>query len=193
MKTLVTGFEPFDGREINQSAMIAKELAELVDADFLELPVTFSGCFQPVEDWLKNNSEASGNSMVFSLGEAPIPDVRMEQIALNKSHAPGRGDNSGDEPVDRTLSEGSELALESDYSPEDVLEFFEKRNEPFKVSYSAGEYVCNCLFWRLLERQKQGGFRGMFFHVPVNMDSKLKESIVKRLTVFIKAAKKGEL
>lgn len=193
MNLLVTGFEPFESREINQSSLIGRELADAVGADYLELPVTFKDCFLMVEKWLKNNKQSSEKTLVFSLGEAPIGDVRMEHVALNKAHAPGRGDNQGEMPLDQALSEGRELALQSDYSPAQVLDFFQAKGLEFSVSYSAGQYVCNCLFWRLLESQKDLGTRSVFFHVPVKVDLNLKTSILKRLKAFIEAAKKGEL
>ena len=193
MNLLVTGFEPFDGREVNQSSLIGRKLAEAVGAEYLELPVTFKDCFLKVENWLKKNKQSSERTLVFSLGEAPIGDVRMEHVALNKAHAPGREDNEGEMPVDQTLSEGRELAQPSEYSPTQVLDFFQTKGLDFSVSYSAGQYVCNCLFWRLLETQETLGSRAVFFHVPVEVDRNLKTSILQRLKAFIEAAKKGEL
>lgn len=193
MKLIVTGFEPFDGREVNQSSLIGRELAEAVGAEFLELPVTFKDCFSSLENRLKIDEKSPEKTLVFSLGEAPVDDVRMEHVALNRVHAPGRGDNLGEMPVDQTLSEGRELALQSDYSPVRVLDFFQAKGLEFSVSYSAGQYVCNCLFWRLLESQQDLGVRAVFFHVPVKVDLNLKTSVLQRLKAFIEAAKKGEL
>lgn len=193
MSVLVTAFEPFAGRSENQSKAVAEPLAEAVGADFLELPVTFEGCFLPIQNWLRKNKETSVNTLIFSLGEAPVETVQMEQVALNKMHAPCRGDNSGRTPVNQSIHPQKKLALESSYSPEKVLNLFEGLGDEFRVSYSAGQYVCNCLYWNLLDCERSQGVRSMFFHVPVKMDLNLKANVLEKLIFFIEAAKRGEL
>ena len=47
---------------------------------------------------------------------------------------------------------------------------------PGRLSLSAGAYVCNDLYYALMRGQEQGGYRGLFIHVPAEREMPLADT-----------------
>ncbi len=133
---LVTAFEPFDGRNDNQSLQILKRL-EGEGVDTFVLPAVFKDAFLKLKD-------------------------HLEHVALNIMHA-RIPDANGYQPKSQKIDEGP-IGICSTLPLTMFKDILEKENLPFLDSYHAGTYVCNDFFYRVmrLDILKPKGF----IHVP---------------------------
>lgn len=157
MTILVTAFEPFDGRNDNQSLQILKRL-EGDDVDTFVLPVVFKDAFLKLKDHLENHDY----NILIMLGEGPNKVIHLEHVALNMMHA-RIPDANGYQPTSKMIDEGP-IGMRSTLPLSMFKDVLEKENLPFLDSYHAGTYVCNDLFYRVM-RLDINVPRG-FIHVP---------------------------
>lgn len=161
-KILITSFMPFDNRGTNQSQVIANQL-RYKEVTHLVLPVTFESSFQILVNHLKDHSY----DFILCLGEGPNKVIHLEHIALNIVHA-RIADNDGRQPQLSAIVEDGPLALESSLPLTQIANQLGKEKALFAHSFHAGTYVCNDLFYRLMELKTKTP-RG-FIHVPHEMD-----------------------
>jgi pyroglutamyl-peptidase len=157
MKVLVTAFEPFDGRNDNQSLQILKQI-DLDHVDTFVLPVLFKDAFLK----LKNHLNQHFYDLIIMLGEGPNTILHLEHVALNIMNA-RIPDANGHQPKSETIDEGP-IGIHSTLPLAKFREVLEKDHLPFIDSYHAGTYVCNDLFYRVM-RLDIPTLRG-FIHVP---------------------------
>lgn len=171
MNILVTAFEPFDQKDDNQSEKIARSLS-LDHVDILILPVAFRLAFQTLENHLKTCSY----EMIIMLGEGPNNVLHLEHVALNVMHA-RIPDNLGLQPLNTAIDDGP-LSLHSTLPLDQFKEILTNNNYLFYVSYHAGTYVCNDLFYRVMRMHLT--IPCGFIHVPndAKHTSKTKKSLM---------------
>ena len=88
-----------------------------------------------------------------------------EIAALNLRHA-RIPDNLGQSPLDEPVVPGGPNALFSSLPARQMAAAMAEAGLAAEVSYSAGGYVCNDLFYGLLHRFQGGEKRCGFIHVP---------------------------
>jgi pyroglutamyl-peptidase len=161
MKILVTGFKPFLGERINPSEMLATELAEnFPEVSCLILPVEFKKSF----DVLKSHLEKNNYDYLISLGQASARSkICLEKIGLNWVQTEHK-DESGSLPTSGKIAEGP-LALMSEFPLDTIYKKLKEQNFPVEISFSAGTYVCNDLYFRTLNEIKNT--KSVFIHVPL--------------------------
>ena len=112
MKILVTGFEPFNGRDINPSQLILEQLETPEGVTLIKevLPVEFKATPERLKNVLKEHQP----DVVLSLGQAGNrPEICVERVAINLDNvrsANGKRelpDNAGDTPVDVPIVTGA--------------------------------------------------------------------------------------
>lgn len=164
MKILITGFGPFDRFLFNPSEVIAKALAEEnEDVRSVTLPVVFGEGRKDLLSALKEHEP----DVVISLGlNGNISYIALEEIALNISSTEVP-DNSGKLVIDEPVSEGNELALRSSLPIRMIMEDLRKNGIPARLSYSAGTYLCNEVFYTLMEWCLSNDKIGGFVHIPM--------------------------
>lgn len=173
---LVTGFVPFGGRPRNASGEAVARLASvwtgperLVTA---ELPVAFDAAPRRLRELVAR----ARPDLVVCVGEAGGRDVvSVERVALNLVDA-RIPDNDGAAPVDLPVVPGGPLAYLSSLPVRACAEAVRSTGVPAEVSYTAGTFVCNTVFYalqHLLAADGDGGAdggraraRGGFVHVP---------------------------
>jgi pyroglutamyl-peptidase len=160
MKILVTGFMPFLGEKINPSEMLANELAQnFPEVTSLILPVEFKKSFEVLKSHLKNNTY----DYIVSLGQASSRSkISLEKIALNWIQSEHK-DESGNQPKPGKINEGP-LALMTEIQIDNIYQKLKAENYPIEISFSAGTYVCNELYFRELSELKTNS---VFIHVPL--------------------------
>ena len=157
MNVLVTAFEPFDGRNENQSLQILKRL-EGDHVDTFVLPVVFKDAFLKLKDHLEQHAY----ELLIMLGEGPNKVLHLEHVALNIMHA-RIPDVTGYQPKSIKIDEGP-IGIRSTLPLTMFKDVLEKKDLPYLDSYHAGTYVCNDLFYRVM-RLDINMPRG-FIHVP---------------------------
>ena len=170
---LLTGFEPFGGDAFNPSRAIAFRAAEMltersVRARAAELPCVFALAPARLNELVDEHEP----DVVISLGLAAGRDaLSLEKVAIN--HVDARiPDNAGEQPIDRQVLPGGANAYFSTLPLKGALLSLQPATDAgstvrAEISYSAGTFVCNQVFYALMHRLD--GYpeaRGGFIHVP---------------------------
>lgn len=168
---LITGFEPFNGDSINPSAELAVSVSKRRGYESLILPVVYEKAFKVLKEHLEENP----TKFVLMLGQAAgRPKISLERVALNfqdSSLPDGEGVLAIEKPIDLSSKHG---ALLSSLPLRKILDELNSRpgmNVLFEISSSAGTYVCNDLYYRVLQHLGADGSgvdskEALFVHVP---------------------------
>ena len=167
MKILVTGFEPFDQEKINPSYEAVKALEDHIgDFDLIkkEIPCVRQKSYFVIKEYL----EKEDLSAIILVGQAGgRKGISLEKIAVNMDdyRIP---DNEGNQPKNEIIVEDGPAAYFSTLPIEKFLEKLTEENIDAHISYHAGTYVCNHVFYQtmhaLSERKKT--IPCGFIHVP---------------------------
>lgn len=143
-RLLITAFAPFDQRGTNQSLVIANQI-QSPSVTVLELPVIFGGAFEVLMNHLLENTY----DVLVCLGEGPSDTIALEHIALNVMHA-RIPDNDGHQPLNEIIDKESATALTTHLPLTQFATMLDQKKLKYHHSYSAGTYVCNDLFYRVM-------------------------------------------
>ena len=153
---IVTGFEPFGGAERNASWEAVKELTGVRT---VLLPVSFRRACGMVRELAAGEADA-----ILCVGEAGSREkITIERIAVNLMDA-RIPDNDGNQPKDEPVCPGKPEARFSTLPVRTMLEAVPDA----ELSCTAGTYVCNAVFYTLMDEIHDRGnvTRGGFVHVP---------------------------
>lgn len=156
MKITVTGFEPFGGSVKNASWEAVRQLA---DVDTVMLPVSFERACRMIREIAAGEADA-----VICVGEAAGRErISVERVAVNLMDA-RIPDNDGYQPTDLPVCPGRPDAWFTTLPVRRI----QAETGDTEVSYSAGTYVCNAVFYSLMDEINLRGShtRGGFVHVP---------------------------
>lgn len=164
-RILVSGFEPFDGLDVNPSAQLLEYLSHY-HYDFalstILLPVSFPNAF-PV---LKKRIEEFSPHYVIMTGLAKNrQEITPEKVAINYINA-RNPDNEGNHPKKQKIVENGIDGLFSTLPLEEMIHFAKTNHLPVNFSFTAGTYVCNDLFYKTLSYAQDKNFRAGFIHLP---------------------------
>ena len=163
----ITCFEPFGGRSSNASAEAVFSLPSIIGSFELHrlcLPVAFRKAAERAIAAIDELSPAA----VICVGEAAgRTAITPEKVALNLRTA-RIPDNAGFQPVDEPVIEGGANALFSTLPVREMAEAIREAGIPAEISYSAGTYVCNDLFYLVLDHLGDSGVPAGFIHVPAD-------------------------
>jgi len=166
MKTLlITGFEPFDGQSVNPSWEAVDRLPEQIgdwNVHKLRIPVEYELAPRRV---LEKAVELQADAVI-SVGQAGGRNAMTpEVIGINLREA-AIADNAGRlckcEPIDAQGPDG----IFSTLPVREMAAAIEAKGIPAKLSYSAGAYVCNDVFYTVLRHFEGTAVRAGFIHVP---------------------------
>lgn len=169
IRVLVTAFEPFGGETLNPSQQAVQRLAggaALVGVDLrtTDLPVAFGQAI----DVLRAAIAAHDPDVVLCVGEAGGRfAVTPERFAVNLNDA-SFPDNAGNQPVDEPIVAGGPVAYASTLPVAEMVAAMRTAGIPATKSSTAGNYVCNNVFYGLMHliATERPGLRGGFVHVP---------------------------
>jgi len=196
-KILLTGFDPFggeetnpsweavsmlDGREINHSIVIARQL-----------PTVFGRSLDVLQELIQQEKPEA----VICIGQAGgRADITIERVAINVDDA-RISDNIGQQPLDQPVIEDGPTAYWSTLPIKQIVNNIRVSGIPASVSNSAGTFVCNHLFYGLRHFL---GERGLiipagFIHIPylpeqgvtqIGQPTMSKETVIKALEIAIR-------
>lgn len=165
MKILITGFQPFGGQRVNPAWEAVRKLPDVLGDKVLwklEIPVTFGGAFDAVEA----KAAEIDPDVILCVGQAGGRDaVTPERIAVNLQDA-SIPDNAGNQPVDLPVVADGANAYFTSLPVKAMAAAARALDIPCRLSCTAGTYVCNDVFYRLLHRYRDTGKRVGFVHVP---------------------------
>ena len=169
-RVLLTGFDPFDGAQVNPSWQAVQALhnrqiggRRIVAA---QLPTVFGTSLRRLDTLL----DQLRPELVICVGQAGGRSaISLERVAINVDDAP-IPDNAGDQPVDTPVAAGAPAAYFSSLPIKAALAALQREGLPAEVSQTAGTFVCNHVFYGLMHRLAShpglSHTRGGFVHVP---------------------------
>ena len=168
---LLTFFGPFPGVPVNPTVALAEGAQRLLtrmrpDLNVItrELPVSYDGSSTALRGALQDVQPDA----LISLGVAVGRDVvSLEQVAINLDSA-GIEDNDGDQRCDEPIAPGGQEAYFSSLPVRASFERLRAAGEPVEISYTAGTYVCNHVFYegQRISRELGLSIPAGFVHVP---------------------------
>ncbi len=164
-RLLITGFEPFGRETINPSWEAVKRLEDAI-GDWklkkLQVPTVFGAAAEVV----LQAAEAYAPDVILSVGQAGGRcAVTPEWVALNLREA-SMADNVGYMPQEEPVVTGGPAAYFSTLPCRRMVEAVKACDIPCALSYTAGTYVCNDLFYTLRHHYEGSATRVGFLHVP---------------------------
>jgi pyroglutamyl-peptidase len=162
MKILISGFKPFLNDVVNPSEIlvtaISKKYPEIVT---VILPVEFSSAFKILYAEIKNTQP----EFVIMLGQASgRKNICIEKIGLNWIQTT-HPDESGFIPQMGSIDKSQNLALMTKFPVDELYQKLKQQKYPVEISFSAGAYVCNDLYFKILSELPN--LKSVFIHVPL--------------------------
>lgn len=169
MSILLTGFEPFDGASVNPSWEAVLRVPDTIcgrSVHRLRLPVEYGRAAALLLEEIRRVQPR----IVLCCGVASGREgVTPELVALNYRMA-RIPDNAGQHYTGQPIRPDGPTAIMTRLPVQDMVEAIRAGDVPAWVSLSAGAYVCNDLYYHLLEAEERLGCRGLFVHVPEEKD-----------------------
>jgi pyroglutamyl-peptidase len=165
---LLTGFQPYGGRQLNPSAEIVRahdgtKIGGCMVRGML-LPVSFNAAKQPLEDAIAEHRPVLAVSTGLWPGE---PVIRLERVAVNRASFE-LPDNDGQRPLDAYVDKDGPVARVVTLPVGKIVASLRDKGIPSRMSDTAGTFLCNTTLYRALgacERLGTGARCG-FVHLP---------------------------
>jgi len=167
MRFLITGFSPFGKSKTNPSAEAVRLLPDTLGGHEIfraELPVVYGKCW----DELHSQILRVQPDCVLCLGQAAGREgISLENTAVNV-RASSEADNAGVTFSGEKIDEDGPESLSARLPMKELTQFLREAGLPAKISYSAGTYVCNDLFYHLLRYAEAEDPQLLcgFLHIP---------------------------
>lgn len=192
---LLTGFEPFGGDAYNPSWHAARLAAESLSSQgfpaiAVELPVEFEESANKLREILHSGDFTAVVCVGLAGGSA---NIALERVAINLDDA-RIPDNAGASPIDQPIVADGPAAYFSRLPVKAALHALQEAQISSAISHSAGTYVCNHIFYTLMdELGSSPEIRGGFVHVPYateandggNQPALPLEEIARALTIVV--------
>lgn len=163
-KILVTGFEPFNGMDMNSSSMVLNKIkCENRNAVIVKmlLPVLYEKAF----DMLRQRADEMKPDCIICMGQAGgRKKIIIERIAVNINSS-AAADNDGIIKTDELIAPKGPDAFFTSLPYERMLS---AGGQDVSLSYSAGTYICNDILYRLMKyiKSEDLNMTGGFLHLP---------------------------
>ncbi len=167
MKILLTAFDPFGGASVNPAWEVVSRLKEDWSGHEIRklLVPTVFGAAEALVNGMAAQWQADA---VICVGQAGGRfEVCFERVAINLDDA-SIPDNEGNQPQDTSITPGGPNAYFTNLPVKKMAEAVRMAGVPAAVSDTAGTFVCNHLFYRVMEEIETHfpSRRGGFVHLP---------------------------
>lgn len=189
-KILITGFVPFGNQKINPSQILIEHLQSDPQlksiCEFLVLPVDYDQAAQILSSKLKSQKWAGW----IGFGQAGGRDkISLERVALNWKEKDFN--QAGDLTwTPAPLLPGAENAFINPMNLAKILAELKNNQIPSEISFSAGTYICNCVYFfanKTFQDLNSNAF-SLFVHVPYLQEQSQSEPTMP-IEQILKAAK----
>ena len=167
MKALVTGFDAFGGDKVNPSALAVRQLKRKLGGVAIHtavLPTSYTRSAIA----LRGAIHEVRPDIVLCVGQAGgRAELCLERVAINVQDARIK-DNDGKQPIDRPVVRDGPAAHFATLPIKACVAEMRKAGLPAQVSNSAGTFVCNNVFYALMDMAARHPIpmRAGFLHVP---------------------------
>ncbi|MDI1287846.1 MAG: pyroglutamyl-peptidase I [Reyranella sp.] len=167
MKALVTGFEPFGGDDVNPSLLAVGKLKKRIGGIAVhtaQLPTSYANSAKV----LRTAIDKIKPDIVLCVGQAGgRTELCLERVAINIQDARIR-DNDGKQPIDKPVVRDGPAAHFATLPIKACVAEMRKAGLPAAVSNTAGTFVCNHIFYALMDLAAGHPIpmRSGFLHIP---------------------------
>jgi pyroglutamyl-peptidase len=167
MKALVTGFDAFGGDKVNPSALAVRQLKRKLGGVVIHtavLPTSYTRSAIA----LRGAIHEVRPDIVLCVGQAGgRAELCLERVAINVQDARIK-DNDGKQPIDRPVVRDGPAAHFATLPIKACVAEMRKAGLPAQVSNTAGTFVCNNVFYALMDMAARDPIRmrAGFLHVP---------------------------
>jgi len=161
---LVTGFGPFGGYETNPSWEAIRHLDGTRVGGYVIRTAELDVVYAAAPGQLDAAIRETGAYGVLCFGVAPGPHIRLEVVARNRDRT-AQPDVDGEIRSDVAIRGDGASLLPTRLPVAALREALKAGAWPVVTSEDAGGYLCNHVFYRLMDRGDVPGPRG-FVHVP---------------------------
>jgi pyroglutamyl-peptidase len=167
MKALVTGFDAFGGDKVNPSARAVRQLKRKLGGVVIHtavLPTSYTRSAIA----LRGAIHEVRPDIVLCVGQAGgRAELCLERVAINVQDARIK-DNDGKQPIDRPVVRDGPAAHFATLPIKACVAEMRKVGLPAQVSNTAGTFVCNNVFYALMDMAVRHPIpmRAGFLHVP---------------------------
>jgi pyroglutamyl-peptidase len=166
-KVLLTGFEPFGGASFNPSGAVIQEIAEHAITGIEIVTAILPVEFKRSAEILINLIETHQPSVVISLGQAEGRDfIGPEQVAINLADA-RIADNAGVKQENQPINVGAADGYFSTLPIRAIADEISSLGIKAKISYSAGAFICNEIFFTTQAFLQESTVISGFIHLPL--------------------------
>ncbi len=171
MNILVTGFDPFGGEDRNPSYEAVKALPnKLGNLSIIkcELKTEFVASKKQIDELLTLHKP----SVILLVGQAGgRKEIALERIAINLMDARIK-DNAGYQPIDKEVIIDGPKAFFTTLPIKRMSKTLTSANIANTISYSAGTYVCNSIYYYTLFKSQAVACKVIFIHLPFASEQK---------------------
>ncbi len=167
---VLTGFEPFGGFRVNPSWEAAKTFDNKEIASYrikaFKIPLAYEKVKPAVTEILDRENPA----ILINTGQSYRALISLEKVAINFADLTESPIvyNCDTRPEDITLEPEGPVAYFTKLPIRDILNQIRRSNIPAEISYTAGTFGCNQVFFHTMHKihsDKLGTMAG-FIHVP---------------------------
>lgn len=194
---LITGFEPYNGYSINPSAELMRVLQGKKIGSYTLFSHVLPLDYKKTLDVMKKHIHDCDPSVILCCGQSDRPIISLERVALNSIEL-NHEDNYGYSPTSDVIRDGGPAAYFSNIDLHPIVDAIRKANIPASVSYHAGIYACNWMFFNVMDWINTGEIdsKAVFIHVPplpaqaieknnLNLPTMTLEKLTEAVTIII--------
>lgn len=167
-RILLTGFAPFGGEQINPSWQAVQQLQgwqpdDETEVQTIELPCVFGQSLEKLQQAITEFNPV----LVIAVGQAGGRNaISLEKVAINYQDA-RIADNAGNQPLGEPVIADAPTAYFSSLPLKAIVQSLRQHEIPAEISYSAGTFVCNHVFYGLMHALATSPkVRAGFIHIP---------------------------
>jgi pyroglutamyl-peptidase len=166
----LTGFEAFANFQVNPSWEATRAFKgknyDSYEVKSFKIPLVFKKIKPNITEIIKTQRPAA----IISLGQSYRPLISLEKVATNIVDLTGSSIryNCGAQPRDKILEPNAPAAYFTALPLLNILAKLRQTNIPAEISYTAGTFGCNQLFFHMMHElccEKSKSLAG-FIHVP---------------------------
>ncbi len=168
MRVLVTGFEPFGGDAVNPSELVARNLPRRIGGARVTaavLPVVYHVSLRMLLRRIALDRPDAVICMGLAAGRVRL-SFETRAVNVNDARIP---DNDGRQPRSEQIRRGGPEALPPTLPLADITRRLEGAGIEAELSGSAGTFLCNHVFYGLVDHihGEDPSLLGGFVHVPL--------------------------
>lgn len=168
LKILLTGFEKFGGEKVNPSELIIKRISkkriEKCITDFLILPVSYEKSIKILDEYYSKNNVDVAIHLGQAGGRATINIERVAVNVMDSTHP----DNDEKLMENKKIIPNGNDAYMTKLDVKKIAEMLNKKKIPANLSYTAGQYICNEVYYYSMycSSKNNNPKYALFIHVP---------------------------